>query len=621
MRKIFAILTIALLLLSAAAGAQSTITYQGQLERQGSPVDGETVEVFFELHDDPNPGSGTLVSDSGPFFVGVEDGLFQVDLNLGDVNFTVARYLRIQVNGTWLAETQEITSVPMAQYALGAGGVQWSGVLNAPEFWKLGGNSATTPGSDFIGTIDNVPFEVHVDGARALRIEPGNGPNVIAGSPANQVVDGVVGASVAGGAMIDGNVVTDDFGTVGGGASNVAGSDDGDPTSDPWATVGGGEDNTASGPRATVGGGHRNEASGLNAVVGGGNSNTASNSYSTIAGGNRGTVDGFYGTLGGGANNSVFARFGVVGGGGWTDSANRDATANQVHDQYGTIAGGGNNRAGVDDGNVLGQQFATIGGGSGNSAENTGTTISGGIDNQAGGLGPGATVGGGESNAASNGHSTVAGGISNLATGNRATIGGGDSNFSQGFRGFIGGGYNNDIGSGAQHATISGGQENVIENSADGGTIPGGEGARATRYGEQAYASGSFASPGDAQASTYVLRNATSDGTPTELYLDGSGERLTIDANRSITYEIQVVARNTDTGFSRGWRYSGVIFNNGTNVQINGAQTDLDTGLTSWDVNVQADDTNKALVVEVTGDAGTNIRWVARVETVEVAGF
>lgn len=621
MRKIFAILTIVLLLLSAAAAAQTTITYQGQLERQGSPIDGETVEVLFELYDDPDPASGTLVSDDGPYNVAVEDGLFQVDLDFGDVNFMVAKYLRIRVDGTWLADTQEITSVPVAQYALGAGGVHWSGILNAPEFWRLGGNSGTAPASDFIGTVDNVPFEVHVNGARALRIEPGDGPNFIAGSPANQVTDGAVSASVAGGSVIDGNVVTDHFGTVAGGAANVAGSDDGDPTSDRWATVGGGEDNTASGPRATVGGGHRNEASGLNAVVGGGNSNTASNSYSTIAGGNRGRVDGFYGALGGGSNNAVFARFGVVGGGGWTDSANRDATANQVHDQYGTIAGGGNNRAGVDDGNTSGQQFTTVGGGSGNSAKSTGTTISGGIDNQAGGLGHGATVGGGESNAASNSHSTVAGGISNFATGNRATISGGDSNFSQGFRGFIGGGYDNDIGSGAQHATISGGRENVIENSADGGTIPGGEGARATRYGEHAYASGTFNAPGDAQASTYVLRNATTDGSPTELFLDGSSERLTIDENRSMTYEIQVVARNIDTGFSHGWRYSGVIFNNGANVQINGEQTDLDTGLTGWDVNVEADDVNKALVIEVTGASTTNIRWVARVETVEVAGF
>lgn len=625
MRTLFLILMLPVMAVAAHAQVDTTITYQGQLQDSGTPVNSD-VSMLFELHDEPTPTSGSKVADDGPFTVNVSDGLFQVPLDFGDVSFTAARYLRIRVDGIWLDGTQKITNVPVAQYALGAGGVHWSGVRNAPEFWRLGGNTGTTPGTDILGTTDNAPVEVHVDGARALRIEPGDGPNVIAGSPANQVTDGAVGASVAGGAMLDGNIVTDHFGTVAGGAANTAGSDDGDPTSDRWAAVGGGEENTASGPRATVSGGHRNEASGLNSAVGGGNSNTASNSYSTIAGGNRGTVDGFYGALGGGSNNSVLARFGVIGGGGWTDSADRDATANQVHDQYGTIAGGGNNRAGVDDGNVLGQQFATIGGGSGNSAKNTGATISGGINNQAGGLGPGATVGGGESNSASNGHATVAGGISNLATGNRATVGGGDSNFSQGFRGFIGGGYENNIGSGAQHATISGGRENVIENSADGGTIPGGEGARATRYGEQAYASGYFAQPGDAQASNFVLRNATSDSAWTELFLDGASERLKVEADRTVAFEVLIVGRDIDSSTAHAWKSSGLIFTNssGSNTQFwgnpNASKIDIDGGL-AWDIRFRADDAANALVIEVAGALNTDIRWVARVETVEVTGF
>ncbi|RFF28725.1 hypothetical protein DZK25_01285 [Wenzhouxiangella sp. 15181] len=607
------------------AAVITTITYQGQLQDGGTPVNGN-VGMFFELHDDPDPTSGSKVADSGPFTVNVSDGLFEVPLDFGDVNFTVARHLRIRVDGTWLADTQEITSVPIAQYALGAGGVYWSDVSGAPDFWRLGGNSGTTPGSNFIGTNDNTPFEVHVDGDRALRIEPGDGPNFIAGSRANRVTDGAVSASVAGGAYIDGNIVRDDFGTVAGGAANVAGSEDGDPNSSRAAAVGGGEDNIASGSRATVGGGHFNTASGLNATVGGGHGNVASQSYSTVAGGFEGTVDGFYGAIGGGSHNSVLAWFGSIGGGGWTDNANRDATANKVHDQYGTIAGGGNNRAGVDDGDSSAQQFATIGGGSGNSAENTGVTIAGGINNQAGGLGQGATVGGGESNTASNSYAIVSGGISNTATGNRATIGGGESNFSQGFRGFIGGGYSNDIGSGAQHATISGGRENVVENSADGGTIPGGEGARATRYGEQAYASGYFTQPGDAQASNLVLRNTTSDTAWTELFLDGSGERLKVDLGRAVAFEILIIGKDVDSDTAHAWKSSGLIFTNssGTATQFwgdpNANLVDLDS-FSGWDVRFQADGTTNALLIEVTGDAGTNVRWVARVETVEVAGL
>lgn len=522
MRALFLILMLSVTAVPAHAQVDTTITYQGQLQDSGIPVNGD-VSMFFELHDDPNPTSASKVADNGPFTVNVSEGLFQVPLDFGDVNFTVARYLAIRVDGTWLENTQKITNAPLAQYSLGAGAVHWSGVLNAPEFWRLGGNGGTTPGSDFIGTTDNQAFEVHVDGARALRIEPGDGPNVIAGSPANQVTDGAVGASVAGGAMIDGNVVADDFGTVAGGAANVAGSDDGDPTSDRWAAVGGGEDNTASGPRATVGGGHRNEASGLNSTVGGGHSNVASNSYSTVAGGNNGTAAGFYSAIGGGDFNLVEARFGVISGGGWTDSGDRPNTSNVVHDNYGTIGGGGNNRAGSDDGSSTTAPYATVGGGSDNEAE-------------------------------------------------------------------------------AEHSTI-----------------PGGHGSRATRYGEQAYASGYFSEPGDAQASTYVLRNVTTDTSDTFLFLDGSGERLNIGPDRSMTYEIHVIARDVDTGASDGWRFSGVIVNNGTNVQLNGPQVDMDTGLSSWTATVMADDTNKALAVKVNGASGTTIRWVARAETVEVA--
>lgn len=506
------------------AAVITTITYQGQLQDGGTPVNGN-VGMFFELHDDPDPTSGSKVADSGPFTVNVSDGLFEVPLDFGDVNFTVARHLRIRVDGTWLADTQEITSVPIAQYALGAGGVYWSDVSGAPDFWRLGGNSGTTPGSDFIGTNDNTPFEVHVDGDRALRIEPGDGPNFIAGSRANRVTDGAVSASVAGGAYIDGNIVRDDFGTVAGGAANVAGSDDGDPNSGRAAAVGGGEDNIASGSRATVGGGHFNEARGLNATVAGGHGNVASQSYSTVAGGIEGTVDGFYGAIGGGSHNSVLAWFGSIGGGGWTDFDEKDGTGNKVFDDYGTIGGGGNNRVGSDDGNISNDTFATVSGGSDNAAEA--------------------------------GHST----------------------------------------------------------------IPGGEGARATRYGEQAYASGYFSEPGDAQASTYVLRNVTTDSSTTELFLDGSGERMGVDANRSMTYQIHVVARDVDSGSSDGWRYSGLVVNNGTIVQNIGPDLDWDAEFSGWIVSVEADDTNKALVVKVTGASNTTIRWVARVETVEVAGL
>lgn len=38
--------------------------------------------------------------------------------------------------------------------------------------WTTTGNSGTTPGTNFIGTTDNKPFEVRVNNGRALRIQP-----------------------------------------------------------------------------------------------------------------------------------------------------------------------------------------------------------------------------------------------------------------------------------------------------------------------------------------------------------------------------------------------------------------------------------------------------------------
>ncbi len=99
-------------------------------------------------------------------------------------------------------------------------------------------------------------------------------------------------ATIAGGGPSDpmnltttNNRVTDDFGTIGGGANNQAGDNAGTALDHRWATVGGGLSNTASGGYATVGGGYSNTASDANATVGGGYSNTASGFSSTVAGG------------------------------------------------------------------------------------------------------------------------------------------------------------------------------------------------------------------------------------------------------------------------------------------------------------------------------------------------
>jgi len=81
-----------------------------------------------------------------------------------------------------------------------------------------------------------------------------------------------------------------------------------------------------------------------------------------------------------------------------------------------------------------------------------------------------------------------------------------------------------------------------------------------------------------------------------------------------------VVARSSGAA-SAGYRAYGVIENAGGTTAFIGTPTVTTLGedATGWDVAVEADDNNDALVIKVTGAAATTIRWVATVRTAEVA--
>jgi hypothetical protein len=222
--------------------------------------------------------------------------------------------------------------------------------------WNLTGNAGTNPGMNFVGTTDNKPLNFRVNNKRAFRLEPGSIPNVIGGGATNAVTPGKVGSTIGGGgdAGVDfcegagngPNMVTVDFGTVGGGTGNVAGGGEG-------TFIGGGCSNTASGDLwPTIAGGNTNTASGGETAIGGGSGNTASGSLSTIQGGIFNTSSGRGSSISGGVGNTA-------GGEG------------------STIGGGSNNGTSAD--------FATIGGGSDNTASGTSGTVPGGVQNEAAG--------------------------------------------------------------------------------------------------------------------------------------------------------------------------------------------------------------------------------------------
>ena len=508
----------------------------------------------------------------------------------------------------------------------------------APPAWLLAGNAGTDPDTQFVGTTDDQALSFRVNDDRALRLEPdATSPNVIGGFSENEV--STSGATIGGGGQAGfPNTVTGDFGTVGGGLDNTAGGGtqatvgggEGNTASGSEATVGGGDFNTASGgastvgggvgntadasgatvggggantsssERSTVGGGDGNTASGDRSTVGGGADNTASSERSTVGGGSINTAGGFAATVGGGANNTatgtqatvgggrdnqVTAPFGTIGGGAPSNLGDVANTRNIVTDEYGTVGGGGDNQAGNAAGSTTDSPFATVGGGDSNTASGDQSTVGGGRDNTASALQ--ATVGGGVVNIASAQGATVGGGLTNNATSFAATVGGGDGNFASGVQ----------------------------------STVPGGRGGLASLHGQMAHASGLFSAFGDAQTSEFVLRQATTNDTPTELFLDGTDDRLTLGSGRTFSFEALIVARTANAGGeSAGYRVTGLIENVGGATAFVGSPTVTVLGEDNpaWDLTVEADDPNNALVLEATGVAATTIRWVAMVQTAEV---
>jgi hypothetical protein len=221
--------------------------------------------------------------------------------------------------------------------------------------WGLAGNSGTTAGANFLGTTDSQPLELKVNGQRALRLEPNaSGPNLVGGFFGNAVLAGASGATIAGGgASSPGpNLVSDDYGTIGGGFNNVAGDQDAgnDPTSAVDATVAGGADNTASDLASTVAGGSDNTASDDFSTVGGGGGNRAIAPSSTVGGGGQNTASGTLSTVPGGFTNTAAGFFSFAAGRRakanhqgafvWADSTNADFASTGA-DQFLVRASGG----------------------------------------------------------------------------------------------------------------------------------------------------------------------------------------------------------------------------------------------------------------------------------------
>lgn len=162
--------------------------------------------------------------------------------------------------------------------------------------------------------------------------------------------------------------------------------------------------------------------------------------------------------------------------------------------------------------------------------------------------------------------------------------------------------------------------------------------AAATRYGQDAQAGQRFTTAGDAQHNTFSASCVTTNATPklATFNQDGSGTAalnppggaanvLTIPVNRAHQFRVSVVARRSDVvGDTAGWSFEGLIGRGSGSAAFVGTVDGRAwgaAGAAAWDVTLTVnttDATNNYLAVTVTGEAAKTIRWVARIDTVEV---
>jgi|ERR1039458_3768638 hypothetical protein len=552
--KLFAALTLALLStlnpqLSTLFAQGTAFTYQGRLNGGASPATG-IYDLRFTIYDALASGSqigGTLTSTA----TAVSNGLFTVTLDFGAGVFNgTPRWLDIGVrtNGggafSPLSPRQPLMPTPYAIQAMNAnsasnllgtlpaaqiggtvlnaslpGSPSFSGTvaatsfagnganvtgvnavalngLSATNFWQTGGNSGTTPGTQFVGTTDNQALEFKVNGSRALRLEPN--ANVIGGYSGNYLAAGLAGAVISGGGL-NGytNSIFADYSAIGGGIGN---------TIQPNAygsTIGGGGGNTIQ-PNAyysTIGGGygHTIQTNATDSTIGGGHVNTIqfNASYSTIGGGEDNTIQTSAGesTIGGGSFNTIQtgASISTIGGG-FLNTIQTNATVSTIGGGHGntiqtsvifsTIGGGVGNtiQTGADDSTIGGGVYNTI------QPNASDSTIGGGYHNTIQTNATASTIGGGQQNTIQTGadDSTIGGGFFNTIQTNAyySAIGGGYGHTIQtnASDSTIGGGVNNTIQTGANDSTIGGGSGNTIQPNAQYAVIPGGRLNLATNY-------------------------------------------------------------------------------------------------------------------------------------------
>jgi hypothetical protein len=171
----------------------------------------------------------------------------------------------------------------------------------------------------------------------------------------------------------------------------------------------------------------------------------------------------------------------------------------------------------------------------------------------------------------------------------------------------------------AVYTAIGGGKYNSANESFS--TIPGGRNAKTRSYGQLAYGSGSFSSPGfgEAQFGLYVLRGSVSGATTNNLSLDGGTNYITIPANGSFLLDIDVASRSTSPAnsvYGNFFHWKVAVENQNGDLVCQWLDTKSVTNHNANLVALYSCDSDK-FIISGTGETGNTVYWVATVRATE----
>jgi len=278
---------------------------------------------------------------------GIPNGVAALAMNVYAVNPTNLGFIKV-----WPANAAE-PDVSTVNYQVGITAIA-TGALVPVDTASANRFVAKSPATvDFIADVvgyfkppgDATSLDIKVGGVRVVRFERDiNSPNMIGGNASNTTHPAFYGQTIGGGGTFGNNCwepstytatrscanhVSGWFATVGGGVSNVSGTD---PVllSYGASTVSGGRGNSAIFDAATVGGGAYNAALNSETTVAGGANNRVAGMAATVGGGSHNQANGFLATISGGGSNVASGANSIVPGG-----------ENNLASGWGSLAAGG----------------------------------------------------------------------------------------------------------------------------------------------------------------------------------------------------------------------------------------------------------------------------------------